>query len=39
MAVNMGEIKTGFWLGLGLILAFTVVGLLQLLAMKAAKHE
>jgi hypothetical protein len=35
MSINTPEIRTGFWLGLGFILAMIVVGFFQLLWVKA----
>ena len=33
------EIKTGFWLGIGLALAIAVVGFLQLLTLRAVNRD
>lgn len=35
MPAAKADLKTGFWLGLGLVLAFMVVGFLQLLTLRA----
>lgn len=35
--VDSSDFKSGFWLGLGLILAFMVVGFVQLFARRATR--
>jgi LPXTG-motif cell wall-anchored protein len=34
-----GEIKTGFWLGLGVALAFLALGFLQAMTLKAVSSR
>lgn len=36
--VDKADFKTGFWIGLGVILAFAAWGLFQLFALKAAER-
>lgn len=33
------EVKTGFWLGLGVALAFLVLGMLQALTLRAVHRD
>jgi hypothetical protein len=33
------ELKTGFWLGLGVALAFLILGMLQGLTLRAVKRD
>lgn len=39
MAFDKAEVKTGFYLGLGLLLAFLVWGLLSLLISRVVKRD
>lgn len=34
-----GELKKGFWLGLGLALAFLALGLLQAFVFRGVRHD
>jgi hypothetical protein len=38
MAAAASDIKTGFWVGLGLALAFVILGILQAMTLRAVRR-